>query len=94
MCIYLSIEEIIKSMSTYSTFKPSLHHFCKIVIYNYVFVGFYSMPNLIVIMFNLMYPVFHVGFICKGCVRERECENSRQLKTKVVFASSSRVSFP
>ena len=73
MCIYLSMEEIIKSMSTYSTFKPSLHHFCKIVIYNYVFVGFYSMPNLIVIMFNLMYPVFHVGFICKGCVREREC---------------------
>ena len=41
---------------------------CKVVIYNYVSVGFYSMPNFIVILFNLMYPVFHVGFICKGCV--------------------------
>ena len=30
------------------------------------------MPNLIVIMFNLLYPIFHLGFICKGCVRERE----------------------
>ena len=26
------------------------------------------MPNLIVIMFNLLYPVFYVGFHCKGCV--------------------------
>ena len=54
------------------------------------------MPNLIVILFNLMYLVFHVGFICKGCVRERErvCADSRQLKTKVVFMGSSRVSFP
>ena len=42
--------------------------FCKVVIYNYVFVGFYSMPNLIVILFNLMYLVFHMGFICKGYV--------------------------
>jgi len=41
---------------------------CKVVIYNYVFFGFYSMSNLIVIMFNLMYTVFHVGFICKGCM--------------------------
>ena len=41
---------------------------CKVVIYNYVFVGFNSMLNLIVIMFNLMFLVFHMGFICKGCV--------------------------
>ena len=34
------------------------------------------MPNLIVIMFNLMYPVLFMGFHCKGCVRERECEDS------------------
>ena len=37
-------------------------------------------------------------FICKGYVKEREresmCEDSRQLKTKAVFASSSQVSFP
>ena len=30
------------------------------------------MPNLIVILFNLLYPVFIVGFDCKGCVIERE----------------------
>ena len=36
------------------------------------FVGFYSVPNLIVILFNLMYPVFVVGSDCKGCVLERE----------------------
>ena len=35
---------------------------CKVVIYNYIFVGFYSVSNLIVIMFNFMFPVFHVGF--------------------------------
>ena len=29
------------------------------------------MPNLIVIFFNLMYPVFYVGFHCIGCVWER-----------------------
>ena len=43
---------------------------CKVVIYNYVSIGFYSVPNFIVIIFNLMYPVFYVRFICKGCVRE------------------------
>ena len=39
------------------------------------FVGFYSVPNLIVILFNLVYPVFIVGCDCKGCVLERECED-------------------
>ena len=29
------------------------------------------MPNLIVILFNLLYPVFYVEFYCKGCVWER-----------------------
>ena len=29
------------------------------------------MPNLIVILFNLLYPVFYVGFHCKGSVWER-----------------------
>ena len=45
-------------------------------------------------MFNLMYPVFYVGFICKSCVWEKDCEDSRQLKTKAIFTSSSQVSFP
>ena len=44
----------------------------KVIIYNYIFVGFNSVPNLIVILLNLMYPIFHVRFICKGCVWERE----------------------
>ena len=52
------------------------------------------MPNLIVIFFNLIYPVFYMGFICKGYVWERECEDSRQLETKAVFAGSSQVGFP
>ena len=53
-------------------------------------------------MFNLLYPVFHVGFICKGYVRERErereresvCEDLREIDNRSVFAGSSRVSIP
>ena len=48
---------------------------CKVVIYNYVFCWLYSVPNLIVISFNLLYPVFIMGFNCKGCVIVRECED-------------------
>ena len=50
-----------------------------------LFVGFYSVPNLIVILFNLLYPVFVVGFICKGCVLEREsvCEDSSNWSQKI-----------
>ena len=49
-----------------------------------LFVGFYSMRNLIVIIFNLVYPVFIVGFDCKGCVieRESECEDSSYWRLK------------
>ena len=39
---------------------------------NMYFVNFYSMPNLIVILFNLLYPVFVVGIYCKGCVVVRD----------------------
>ena len=48
------------------------------------FVGFYSVSNLIVILFNFLYPVFIVGFDCKGCVREKEsvCEDLSKLKTE------------
>ena len=42
------------------------------------FVGFNFLSNLIVIMFNLLYLVFHVGSICKGCERERERERERE----------------
>ena len=58
-------------------------------------VGFNFVPNLIVILFNLLYLVFYMGFICKGCERECVCvcEDSRQLKTKAVFSGSSQVGF-
>ena len=40
------------------------------------FVGLYSVSNLIVILFNLLYSICIVGFYCKGHVLERECEDS------------------
>ena len=46
------------------------------------FVGLYSVPNLIVMLFNLLYPIFIVGFDCKGCVIERQCEDSSNWRLK------------
>ena len=43
-------------------------------------VGFYSVPNLIVILFNLLYPVFILGFDCKGCVIERESVKTQAIE--------------
>ena len=56
------------------------------------FVGFNSVPNLIVILFNRLYPVFIVGFNCKGCVIERECVKTQAIKDRRVFASRLRIS--
>ena len=53
------------------------------------FVGFNSMPNLIVILFNLLDLVFHVGFICKGCVIEKECVKTQAIEDRKVFVGSS-----
>ena len=50
--------------------------FVKLLFTTLCFVGLYSVPNLIVMLFNLLYLVFIVGFHCKGCVLERECEDS------------------
>ena len=58
------------------------------------FVGFYSMPNLIVIIFNLLYPVFIMGFDCKGCVLKRECVKTQAIEARRVLAGSSRLSIP
>ena len=58
------------------------------------FIGFYSMPNLIVILFNLLYPVFIVGFNCKGCVIERECMKTQAIEDRRVFVGSSQLSIP
>ena len=56
------------------------------------FVGFYFVPNLIVIIFNLFYPVLIVGFHCKGCVIEKVVWRLKYLKTEEGFAGISRLS--
>ena len=43
-------------------------------------VSFYSVPNLIVILFNLLYPVFIVGFDCKGCMIEKESVKTQAIE--------------
>ena len=58
------------------------------------FVGFYSMPNLIVILFNLMYPVVVMGIYCKGCVIVIESVKTQAIEARRVFASISRLSIP
>ena len=58
------------------------------------FVGFNFVPNLIEILFNLLYPVFIVGFNCKGCVIERECMKTQAIEDRRVFVGSSRLNIP
>ena len=58
-------------------YKAEVGYYSKNYIINLLFttlcfVGLYFVPNLIVMLFNLLYPVFIVGFHCKGCVLERE----------------------
>ena len=55
-------------------------------------VGFYSMSNLIVILFNLMYPVFVVGIYCKGCMILRESVKTQAIEEMRVFAGISQLS--
>ena len=57
-------------------------------------VDFYSMPNLIVILFNLMYPVFVVGIYCKGCVIASESVKTQVIEARRVFAGMSQLSIP
>ena len=51
------------------------------------------MPNLIVILFNLMYLVFVVGIYCKGCVIVRESVK-QEIEARKVFAGILRLSIP
>ena len=44
------------------------------------FVGFNYVPNSIIILFNLLYLVFIVGFNCKGCVRERKSVKTQAIE--------------
>ena len=53
------------------------------------FVGFYSVPNLIVILFNLLYPIFIVGFDCKDCVIQRESVKTQVIEARKFLAGSS-----
>ena len=50
------------------------------------------MTNLIIILFNLLYPVFIVGLYYKGCVIEREYVKTQAIENRRVFAGSSRLS--
>ena len=52
------------------------------------------MPNLIVILFNLMYLVFVMGIYCKGCVIVRESVKTQAIEKRRIFASISRLSIP
>ena len=52
------------------------------------------MPNLIIILFNLLYPVFIVGFNCKGYAIERKCVKTQAIEARKVFADISRLSIP
>ena len=56
------------------------------------FVGFNSVPNLIVIVFNLLYPIFIVGFYFKGCVIKREYVKTQAIEDKRVSTGISRLS--
>ena len=56
------------------------------------FVGFYSVPNLIVILSNLMYHVFVVGIYCKGCVIVRGSVKTQAIEARRVFAGIARLS--
>ena len=54
------------------------------------FVGFYSVPNLIIILFNLVYPVFIMGCDCKGCVLERESVKAQASEARRILAGVSQ----
>ena len=53
------------------------------------FVGFYFVSSLIVILFNLMYPVFVVGIYCKGSVIVRESVKTQAIEVRRVFVGIS-----
>ena len=57
-------------------------------------VGFYSVPNLIVILFNHLYLVSVVGIYCKGCVIVRESVKTQAIEARKVFVGISQLSIP
>ena len=59
-----------------------------------LFVDFYFVPNLIIILFNLLYPVFVVRFDCKGCMLKRESVKTQAIEARRFLAGISRLSLP
>ena len=56
-------------------------------------IGFNSMPNLIVFLFNHLYHVFYVRFYCMGCVWE-SVKTQAPIEESEDFAGISREAFP
>ena len=52
------------------------------------------MSNLIIILFNLMYPVFVMGIYCKGCVIVKESVKTQAVEARRVFAGIAQLSIP
>ena len=52
------------------------------------------MPNLIVIIFNLVYPISIAGFDCKGYVLERESVKTQASEDRRLLVGVSQLSFP
>ena len=57
-------------------------------------LAFIPCQILIVILFNLMYPVFIVGIYCKDRVIVRESVKTQAIEARRVFAGISRLSIP
>ena len=104
-CITLTTSTKLQCMGTNTIYwtkvfnkgKETIQEFIKTVklwFTNLYFVGFYSVPNLIVIIFNLMYPVFIVGCDCKGCVLERESVKTQASEARRLLVGVLRLSFP
>ena len=79
---------------SYAWSVRTIYLYVKLLFTTICFVGFYSVPNLIVIIFNLLYPIFIVEFHCKGCVLKRVVWRLKHLKTKEGFAGISWLSIP
>ena len=96
--VFLILKNLIIIYNVHGFGKPksqtNFKIFVKLLFTTICFVGFYSVPNLIVIIFNLLYPVFTVGFHYKGCVKERVVWRLKHLKTEEGFAGISRLSIP
>ena len=68
--IIATFQVLVSSLIKQSTVASSIVS-VKLLFTTICFVGFYSVLNLIVIIFNLLYLVCIVGFHCKGYVIER-----------------------